>query len=507
MKSNKKSFFYIYICRIYIAIISLFLIPMIIDLVGYEAYGLIGVFMVVQACLNILTAGVGGVLTRELIKSQSYKGDYKEALNLVSKVIKAFCIISFSIVVVGSYFSFNYSYHWIDSSLDNNLVVFSVFSMFLIVAIKYLQGPYRSILLSSEKHFIITSLDALYATLVQPVALLILFFVSKSIIVYFITQIVSVFIVTVLTIYFSNKEKNVTLLNLPDSKERKNKETKVKDILKFGFQLSSLSALWIIVSQSDKASLASVLSLTEFSFYSVAFSVTTVLTVLNAPVSQVLQPRLTKLIESKQYNNYSDIFIKSISAVSSIAIPLSIFMFFYSKDLIYIWSGDVFLSEKVSVYLPWLFFGSTFIVLSNFVFLLKYSTGDLKSHTLVYITFSFIVIPLNIYISSKFFGQGMAYLYLVSNSLFYIIWSTFVFNQYLRRGWLINFLLVLPAILISYIYFHFISSFEYFPEGRFNRFLYLASQGFICVLFIYSYFRFAVLKINFEYSGSKNEKS
>ena len=68
MKSNKKVFGFLYLSRIYIALISFLLLPLIINQIGYEAYGLVGVFMVVQASLNILTAGVGGVLTRELVK-------------------------------------------------------------------------------------------------------------------------------------------------------------------------------------------------------------------------------------------------------------------------------------------------------------------------------------------------------------------------------------------------------------------------------------------------------
>ena len=211
------------------------------------------------------------------------------------KIVKVFLTISVFIVIVGVLLSLKFSTDFLKSTLDENTIIIATSSMFIIVAIKYLQGPYRSILLSSESHITISFLDALYATLVQPVALLILIYVNNDVIVYFFTQIVSILIVTILIFYFANKDKKETLAKLVEGKNLSNKVSNVKDIITFGIQLSGLSALWIIVSQSDKATLSSVMNLTEFSFYSVAFSVTALLTILNAPDKPSITTKVDKV--------------------------------------------------------------------------------------------------------------------------------------------------------------------------------------------------------------------
>ncbi|EEU9324472.1 O10 family O-antigen flippase, partial [Escherichia coli] len=57
MNREYKLLIYIYSVRIYTALVTIFLIPILIGEIGLEAYGLIGFFAVLQACLSILDAG------------------------------------------------------------------------------------------------------------------------------------------------------------------------------------------------------------------------------------------------------------------------------------------------------------------------------------------------------------------------------------------------------------------------------------------------------------------
>ncbi|WP_276605755.1 hypothetical protein [Escherichia sp. E2586] len=78
MNKQVKILTYIYSVRIYSALITIILIPILIDIVGLETYGLIGFFTVLQACLSILDAGLGSVITREAIISRKNQETYKK---------------------------------------------------------------------------------------------------------------------------------------------------------------------------------------------------------------------------------------------------------------------------------------------------------------------------------------------------------------------------------------------------------------------------------------------
>ncbi|WP_338512661.1 hypothetical protein VRB10_08325 [Erwinia aphidicola] len=71
------------------------------------------------------------------------------------------------------------------------------------------------------------------------------------------------------------------------------------------------------------------------------------------------------------------------------------------------------------------FFG----VFSNFCFLLRYSSGELKKHTIVYCIFGIIVVPLNVFIASKYHGIGAAIFFSVSSSVLLLLGQVITFTS------------------------------------------------------------------------------
>jgi O-antigen/teichoic acid export membrane protein len=474
----------VYLSKIYSALIAVLLIPFVIDEVGYEAYGLVGLFTVIQACLNILDVGISGVLTRQSITSKTSKDKYREFIKLFNKVVKGFFIISVLVSFIGVVISILYGNAWLKTNLDNNIVVFCLSSMFVIFSIKYIQGPFKSILLSNEKHKIISLINFIYITLSQPVALFVLKNINNDIESYFIVQLVAVSITSILFFVFGEANKRNVIEKLPQTSEQEHKTTSIKEVVSFAVQLSFLSILWIAVNQSDKLVLTATMDLKEYTFYSVAFSVTALLTVLSDPVSQLLQPRLTRLINDKKYDEYGDLFYKFFQVISVISLSLASFMFFYGDKLLFVWSGDQILSEKSFQYLPWIFIGSTFTVLSNFCFLFRYSVGNLGIHTKVYAIYSVLVIPLNIIIATHYFANGMAVFYAITSALLFLSWSGYNFIRYFSSGYKIFTFTLIPSAILSIIYFYIVREITTFPESRLLQFVILAIQGVMCVIIL-----------------------
>jgi O-antigen/teichoic acid export membrane protein len=459
MNKDIKVLVYIYSVRIYTAIITIALIPFIIKILGIESYGLIGFFTVLQACLSILDAGIGGVLTRQAIVSKVNKEQYSKFGELYKKIIIVFICVTILTLLLGSFVGVKYSGSWLKTALDDSVVIPCMIAMFWIFAIRYLQGPFRSILLANEKQVTITTINLITVTTSQPLALLLLTVLHGGVFDYFLVQLVSALLTTSLIIFYGEKSRRDVLKLLPEDVCSKNYSgMSLRSVISFALQLSTLSILWVIVNQSDKLALTKYMNLSDYGGYSVAVSVTAVLAILSDPLNQFLQPRLTKHYHAREYQMYSKLIINSFKFITLLTIPLGVFLFFYSKELLFVWSGDRHLSQVVSRYLPWIFMGSIFAVFSNIIFLILYSIGDLKKHTIIYGAYSIIIVPLNIYIAKNFLGEGASILFFISSMLLFVLWGGYNLNKHFHKGMHLIIYITLPIVCIEIVYFYCVSA-------------------------------------------------
>ncbi|WP_312188624.1 oligosaccharide flippase family protein [Leclercia sp.] len=456
MKINKDILIlsYIYLARIYTAIIAVVMIPFLIKILGTESYGLIGYFVVVQACLSIFDAGIGGVLTRQAILSKDNRNDFDKFIKIFYKAVILFFCISAFIWLCGQFFS-NSLVGMLNSTLSKETISKSIALMLMIFAVKYFQGPFRSILLASERQVLLTTLNVIYMTLSQVAVYYFLIYSHSGILLYFKLQLLFSALNSAMIIYFGLKTLTIIKKNIKSTEQFKGSviSTNFRTMLLFAFQLSVLSILWVMVNQSDKLTLAKYLPLDEYAHYTIAISFVSMLSVLSDPLNQFLQPRLTGLYHGKDYQKYSRILSRSFDFILLLTMPLSIFLFFYSQELVYIWAKDYPLAIRISNYLPWLFMGGVFAVYSNFVFLVLYSIGKLKLHTIVYATFSIVIVPMNFYFAKFYLGEGTSRFYLLNSVFLFIVWGGYVFNKYFNKGLHLIYLKMLPLVLINVLYF------------------------------------------------------
>ncbi|OFC60780.1 lipopolysaccharide biosynthesis protein [Candidatus Erwinia dacicola] len=495
MKKQLTILLYVYGVRIYTAIVSIVIIPYIIKLVGFESYGLVGFYAVLLACLNILDAGIGGVLTRQAIISRSSREDFEEFIGIFNKVIKFFILIGSLVAIIGSCLSYQYGKSWLKTSLSTDEIAFCISLMFCIFAVRYLQGPYRSLLLSNESQITISSINLVYVTLSQPITLLLLCYYHRDIRLYFIVQMFAAVINTMLMVYYGEKTKRIIRSSLPEINDTIGK-LPLKNIIMFAMQLSIISVMWIIVNQSDKLALTKFIELSEYAKYSVAVSVSALIFIISDPLNQVLLPKLTRCYSEKQYSAYGDYFTSAVLFVCLCLIPLSMFIFFNGTKLLYVWSGNYELSNGAGKYLPWIFLGGVFGVFSNFCFLLRYSSGELKKHTIVYCLFGLIVVPLNVYIASKYHGIGAAIFFFISSLVLFIFWSGYSFYKYFSSGTDYIFIIIGPSFLGMYGYFYILSSCELSSANRFLSLLVMLGEGIGGIIITATYTSLIKRKLN-----------
>jgi len=477
----KKSLLITYSAQIYSTVITLALTPILISFVGAEGFGLIGFYLILQTWLQIFDAGVSGTLSRQIASSKICKTSLKSFLKDFYRIYALFAIISVVILFLGISFANEFAQHWFKTNLSVELVAFCVKAMIVTLSFKYLSGPLRSGLIGLELHGILGIFNFFYTTLRYPAGLLVLYLYDNSLKAYFSYQaIIAIMEWLTLQILFYVKSSQ-TMKEAKISAEPV--ASSIKTLLVLSAQLSILSVLWVVVSQIDKLLLSGAMSLEEFGYYSLAVTITGVIFTLNMPLNQVLMPRLTSLITSKNVTQYSKLLINSSLLVAVLFIPFGVFLSLFGEELVWAWTGNMKAAEHTFQYIMWLAIGNIAAVFTNFAFLLQFTLKNLKRHVIAYAIYSAFIIPITLAVVKHYSGEGTAILWMIHNCLFLLLWGGYTFKHYLQ-GYFSS--ILIPTIFIIFaisllIQSSFTTIIESFTSQRDFLFLFLAFTGLLCV--------------------------
>ena len=103
--------------------------------------------------------------------------------------------------------------------------------------------------------------------------------------------------------------------------------------------------------QLDKLAISKFLPIEDLGYYTLGVSLSMGIIVLVNPISTALLPRFTALFSSEQ-KNASFLYQKINLLVTIISFTLMVNLIFFAKELIWIWTGEIELSEQASIYLP-----------------------------------------------------------------------------------------------------------------------------------------------------------
>ncbi|GGZ00491.1 hypothetical protein GCM10007169_16750 [Shewanella fodinae] len=262
--------------------------------------------------------------------------------------------------------------------------------------------------------------------------------------------------------------------------------------MRFSSVLWLLSLTWVLLSQIDKLTLSSTISLADFGIYTLAVTASGAMLTLGVPLNQLLMPRLTKLVQQNSESDFSRLL--TLAFYSYVVIFLSITMLFWlsGQQLLYVWTGELEASTSAHNYLALLAAGNFFAGLTNFAFLISYSKNEIKQYSQRYVTFGAFAIPCSAGIAYLFKEEGAAWFWLFQNALFFTIYSIWLIKKYLYRVRYFFTCLLLPIILINCISFEAISwTHIYKSDIRVEKALAIAMMmalSLVGILLIYSNF-------------------
>lgn len=449
MSSLKKNVVFNLVGKTWGAIINIILVPLYIQFLGIESYGLIGFFSMLVGSFSILDLGLGTTINRELAGHKEVaNSNPNDVRNLTFSLEGIYwsvgLLIGLSILALSSLIA----EYWINVEELSALTVQN--TVLLMGAVLIFQWPvnfYNHGLTGLEKMVINNTILIVMTTLRAVGVLFVLKYISPTITAFFAWQAATSAIHVLLMRWALWK-------NLPKSSSRKifSKE-QLKTVSKFAAGMTGISLVTFFLQHIDKVLLSKLLSLSDYGYYSLALALPSVITMIVAPVCAAFFPRLSSLVKQNDSAELKQIYHKSCTMVSALIFPVSLILIFFSYEILFLWTGDEMTTENTYLVGGLLTIGSLFNSLMVMPYYLLISHGWTKFTIYQNTIAAVILVPSLFVLTSMYDALGAAIIWTVLNVGYFLISQPIMHRTLLKgelRKWYLQdtLLTMLPSLLV-----------------------------------------------------------
>jgi O-antigen/teichoic acid export membrane protein len=249
-------------------LVQLACVPLYLRLLGIEAYGLIGFYLMLQALLQILDLGLSPTMNREMARYSVQSERAAEARNLVRTLEIGYWLIGL-LIGAGMLASSPWiATRWIKTSaIPVRDLKQAVMLMGVLAVLQWPVSLYQGGLMGLRRQVLFNALKVAAATLANVGAVLMLWWVSPTIQVFLIWQVgMSALLVTSLAILLWR--------SLPSSDCAARFDLSVaRKVWRFAAGMTGIAVISLVLTQADKVLVSKLLSLRTFGYYALAWSV------------------------------------------------------------------------------------------------------------------------------------------------------------------------------------------------------------------------------------------
>jgi O-antigen/teichoic acid export membrane protein len=484
--SLKKNSVANYVGTIYTAIIGIGILPLYLAELGTEAFGLVGLFTLMQAWFNLLDFGLTSALSREIAFTRGSRSNFwgiKKLLKHIELILAFIASLLVAIVYVSS--------DWIATSwmkieyLDLQLAINSIMLMGVIFGLRLFTSLYRSAINSMEHQVWLNASLVTMLSIRFVGAWLCLHFLNFDIVDFFQYQLViSCIELFLLAFYFY---RIMPLIHEDDIATPS--VIPIKSIMPYALSIAYTSLLWIVITHIDKVVLSNALSLSDFAYFSLVIILSAGVIQLSTPISEAILPRLTVLYAQKNVEDFLLVYRWATQVVTAITLTVSLMVALFSPQLLFAWTGDKQVAEWGGTVLIWFVLGNGILAISTFQYYLQRAYGDMRLHIVGATISAIIQVPIIYYSAVHYGAYGVAVSWFCVRLLWFLGWTAIVHNKFLpgfHLTWIMKDIapIALTSCAIVFIFSYFINvSLE---ESRLSIFIQLCLLG-LCALTVVAF--------------------
>lgn len=414
--SLKKNIVANYLGQGWTALMQLAFIPIYIKYLGMEAYGLIGVFAILQAGLTLLDIGMTPTLNREMARYTAGAHTSQSIRELLHS-LEMLCVgIAFLIAISVWLASGWFAQHWLRvEQLPLDTVSEAITIMGLVAALRFVESIYRGAILGLQTHVWLNAVTATLATARGLGAVGILVWVSPSIGAFFVWQgCISLVSVIVLAIRVHRA------LPVATQPVRFSKQS-LSGVWNFARGMIATTFFSLLLTQVDKILLSRLLSLETFGTYMLAATVANAMMLLVAPLAQGYYPRLTELVTRHDEPGLIAAYHQGSQLMTVMVVPVALILIFHGEAVLYLWTGDAVLARNSAPLVALLALGTAFLGLMNIPYMLQLAHGWSTFAAKVNAVIVTVQIPVLFWATSRYGAIGAAWVWVAITSSYIFV--------------------------------------------------------------------------------------
>jgi len=317
--------------------------------------------------------------------------------------------------------------YWVKANeLSVQTITYAFLLLSLSLVFQFPTGFYSGGLLGLQRQVMLNVIRIVFATLKSVGALVVLVFISNSI-VYFFGWTLLVSILQAIT------QKYALWYCLPkaSSKTIFDKQ-ELKNIWRFATGMAGISLTVVLLTQIDKIILSKILPLEQFGYYTIACTLGLMIYQIVGPLTQSYFPRFSNLISLQRTEELKKTYHQACQMISLLVLPATLILIFFSKELIFIWTKNSVIVENTWLIAAVYAYGTGMNGLMTIPYILTLSYGWTKLGFYQNIFFLILMIPLTIFLAIQYGALGGAISWATINTLYFFITPHIIHNRLLK---------------------------------------------------------------------------
>jgi O-antigen/teichoic acid export membrane protein len=408
------------------AIMSLAFIPIYIKFMGIESYGIIGIYLSLQALFSVLDFGLSTTLNRELSRLSASSDQAAEMRETTRTLEILYWCISILICIVILLSSHVISKFWVNAkSMAPSDVSLAIVLIGFNISFLWPFTLYSGGLIGLQRQVLLNAIIIASTTIRSVGAALILWKISPTIHAFFIWQIA----ISILQTLAARIGLNASLPTIPGH-SRFNKKILLR-LWRFAAGMTGITALAVILSQLDKIILSKILTLEMFGYYSFAATVAAGLNHLVTPLSTAIFPRFSQLVTMDDRATLKYFYHHCCQLMSLIIIPAAVLVAAFSKPIIILWTNDSSIAENSYLVLSLLITAHAINGLMNLPLALQIAHGWTRLTFCIYLYSVILGAPAIVAVSTLLGAPGTAGILILINLIYLILGTHFMHKKIL----------------------------------------------------------------------------
>jgi O-antigen/teichoic acid export membrane protein len=418
-----------YSSQAYVALAGIAFVPVYLRLLGAEAYGLVGFFTVLQASFALLDLGLTRTISRETARFHAHPEDDPLPYR---RLFRALQVLFAAIAAVGAILLVSLAgpiaEHWLrNDSLPTAHVRLALQLMGLTVALRWMGGLYRGVVIGAEKLVWTASFNAILATARYIGVIGAMLSLGATTTVFFSYMLALGLAEVAGLVWMAYRH----IPRLPAGAGLGFSVRAMRPLLGFSTTIAVTTSLWFLVTQTDKLLLSRLLALRDYGHFTIGVVVAGAVLLATRPLSVPLLPRMARLEATGDQGALRRLYRTATQLTCILAFALSLTLAGFAHEVLWAWTGDAQVTRTAAPIVALYAIGNALLTVGAFPFYLQYATGDLRLHLLGSILFVAVLVPALVLATSSSGAVGAGWVWVGLTALYLVAWVPLVHRRLL----------------------------------------------------------------------------